>query len=94
MHRTQVVQLDQGGTQHHFIATGPGGRLVYATCSLLPLENQDRVAAFLSRHPDFRLYPAATVWPGGAVPGLGDDFRATPLQTGTDGFFCAILDRV
>jgi 16S rRNA (cytosine967-C5)-methyltransferase len=75
-------------------ATGPGGRLVYATCSLLPLENQDRVAAFLSRHPDFRLYPAATVWPGGAVPGLGDDFRATPLQTGTDGFFCAILDRV
>jgi 16S rRNA (cytosine967-C5)-methyltransferase len=81
--------LDQAAT-----ATAPGGRLVYATCSILPLENQDRVAAFLARHPDFRMRPAETAWKGGAVPGLAADFRATPLETGTDGFFCAILDRV
>jgi 16S rRNA (cytosine967-C5)-methyltransferase len=87
--RLQDRLLDQAAA-----ATTPGGRLVYATCSVLPLENQDRVAAFLARHPDFRKHPADTVWRGGAVPGLATDFRATPLQTGTDGFFCAILDRV
>lgn len=34
---------------------GPGGSLVYATCSILPDENEERVDAFLSRHPDFVL---------------------------------------
>ncbi len=33
----------------------PGGRLVYATCSLEPEENGERVAAFLEGHPEFRL---------------------------------------
>ena len=38
----------------------PGGRLVYATCSLLARENEDRAAAFAARHPDWR--------PDGAAP--------------------------
>ena len=57
----------------------PGGRLVYATCSILPCENEDRIAAFLESHPDF----------GRA----GEDFRASPHSTGTDGFFAAVLAR-
>ena len=32
----------------------PGGRLIYVTCSLLAEENEDRVAAFVAAHPDFR----------------------------------------
>ncbi len=55
----------------------PGGRLVYATCSVLPCENEDRIAAFLRPRPQF----AATTGP----------FRASPLSTGTDGFFAAVL---
>jgi len=69
---------------------GPGGRLVYATCSLLPEENEDRVAAFLARNPAFRPLAAASVW-AGKMPGLARDFRASPATTGTDGFYCALL---
>ena len=42
----------------------PGGRLVYATCSFLPPENQRQVAAFLDAHPDFTALPAAEVLAG------------------------------
>jgi 16S rRNA (cytosine967-C5)-methyltransferase len=72
--------------------TGPDGRLLYATCSLLPQENEDRVAAFLARNPGFRRLEAAAAWDG-TIPGLGQDFRASPATTGTDGFYCALLGR-
>jgi 16S rRNA (cytosine967-C5)-methyltransferase len=73
--------------------TASGGRLIYATCSLLPSENQDRVAAFLARNPGFAPVDLAEGWNGPAVPGLGADFRATPQTTETDGFYCAGLRR-
>ena len=71
----------------------PGGRLVYATCSVLPVENQDRVAGFLGRHPGFMALNLAENWAGPALPGLGRDFQASPASTGTDGFYCAGLFR-
>ena len=70
----------------------PGGRLVYATCSILGCENQDRVAAFQARQPGFQTLNLAENWPG-TLPGLGQDFRASPASTGTDGFYCAALRR-
>ncbi|MGC9953581.1 MAG: RsmB/NOP family class I SAM-dependent RNA methyltransferase [Rhizomicrobium sp.] len=74
-----------------------GGRLVYATCSILPGENEDRVARFLSRHAGFAVLSASAVWleATGTTPPPGMDrfFKATPLQTGTDGFFTAVLQR-
>jgi len=73
--------------------TGAGGRLIYATCSLLPAENQDRVAAFLSRNPAFAVMDLREGWKGAPVPGLAADFRATPQTTGTDGFYCTALRR-
>ena len=73
----------------------PGGRLIYATCSILPSENQERIAAFRARHPHFVLHSAATIWSRATgaqpPPGMAEDFRATPYATGTDGFYCAIL---
>lgn len=74
----------------------PGGRLIYVTCSLLQVENETQVAAFLDRHPEFALLPVASLWAalcGGDCPGDGRMLRLTPAANGTDGFFCAILSR-
>ena len=74
----------------------PGGRLVYATCSLLGAENEDQVARFLSAHAAFAPVPVPEVWPrtvGGACPGPGPWLWLDPARHGTDGFFVAILER-
>ena len=71
-----------------------GGRLVYATCSILVEENEAQVAAFLAAHADFSVVPLGRVWTGEAdVPGGGDFLSLTPLRHGTDGFFTAVLER-
>ena len=70
----------------------PGGRLVYATCSVLPAENEDRISAFLNAHPDFAVVPLPMVLPD--VPSCHPDFLSlTPTQHQTDGFFAAVLER-
>jgi 16S rRNA (cytosine967-C5)-methyltransferase len=88
----QDALLDEAARHVVEREAGPGGRLVYATCSLLPQENEDRVAAFLLRNPGFRRLEAASAWEG-RIPGLSQDFRASPARTGTDGFYCALLER-
>jgi 16S rRNA (cytosine967-C5)-methyltransferase len=71
-----------------------GGRLVYATCSLLVEENEARVEAFLSAHPEFVLVPLAQAWTLPApLPCDGPYLSLTPLRHGTDGFFGAVLER-
>jgi 16S rRNA (cytosine967-C5)-methyltransferase len=64
----------------------PGGRLVYAVCSVLPEEGPDHLAPFLAAHPGFalvadppRLWPAAIPWQGGAP-------LVDPGVTRTDGY--------
>ena len=42
--------------------TKTGGRLIYATCSVLPQENEDQIQAFLSRAEMFRRLPIGTLW--------------------------------
>jgi 16S rRNA (cytosine967-C5)-methyltransferase len=92
----QSVQawLIDDGARH----TRPGGRLVYATCSLLKSENEDVAHAFLERHADFHLVPAAQAWDDSGLPtppplGVGEYFRASPYRTATDGFFACIIER-
>ena len=72
-----------------------GGRLVYATCSLLPDENENQVGHFLERHPEFAVVPLAAAWTlEGPPPGPGPYLSLTPKRHGTDGFFGAVLERV
>ena len=71
-----------------------GGRLVYATCSLLPEENEAVVEAFLAGHPDFLLKPAGKALAEQGVPlEMGDYLRLNPAEHGTDGFFAVVLER-
>ena len=55
-----------------------GGKLVYATCSILPSENQDQVSKFLEIHTDFAFV---------------SDRKVLPSKSGFDGFYMALLER-
>ncbi len=76
----------------------PGGTLVYITCSILPEENDDQIAAFLVANPGVATIDMATAWrqtlitdlpEGLATPGGG--ICLTPHRTRTDGFYCHLL---
>jgi 16S rRNA (cytosine967-C5)-methyltransferase len=79
----------------------PGGVLVYATCSLLPAEDEGQVTAFLERRPDFAPVPVAEAWGAAglgpappAMPAAGPGMLLlSPARHGTDGFFAAVLRR-
>lgn len=69
----------------------PGGRLVYATCSVLAAENSDQVAAFIRRHDDAVALPIAVSEdaPWGRPSGFGR--QILPGEFGMDGFFYAVI---
>ena len=82
----------------------PGGRLVYATCSMLEQENGAVASAFAADHPDFRPLPIAEAaqTPNlsdaartrlAALSGGGHTLQLSPRRTGTDGFFAALFQR-
>ena len=71
-----------------------GGRLVYATCSLLDEENDAIVQGFLATHPDFALVPMHQVLAEQKIPlEMGDFLKMLPHKHDTDGFFAAVLER-
>jgi 16S rRNA (cytosine967-C5)-methyltransferase len=72
----------------------PGGRLVYATCSILEDENEAVVAAFLAAQPEFGLLSSAELLAAQRI-GLdtGAQLRLWPHRHGTDGFFAAAFAR-
>ena len=69
-----------------------GGRMVYATCSILDQENSAQVAAFLARHPDARACPIEADWGQPMGEGLLGR-QAFPTAQGHDGFFYAVLEK-
>ncbi len=72
----------------------PGGRLVYATCSLLRAENEAQVDGFCGRHPGYALVPVSETWSLPAPVPCADPYLVlTPARHGTDGFFAAVLER-
>ncbi|QDH17809.1 RsmB/NOP family class I SAM-dependent RNA methyltransferase [Swingsia samuiensis] len=72
----------------------PGGRMIYATCSLLTRENDEQISAFLKRNDNFVLLPADEM--PELLPKIlreKSSFSLTPLRNGTDGFFACVLKR-
>lgn len=77
----QLRQTQQEILQSYSLITKPGGRMVYATCSILPSENQEQIAKFLSSDAgkEFKLL---------------DERRILPQDEGFDGFYMALLERI
>jgi 16S rRNA (cytosine967-C5)-methyltransferase len=71
--KTQAEILDQYASM-----VKEGGKLVYATCSILPSENELQVKAFLKKHPEFTFVK---------------DQKVSPVKSGFDGFYMALLER-
>jgi 16S rRNA (cytosine967-C5)-methyltransferase len=71
----------------------PGGRLVYATCTLLDIENASVVAAVTG--PDLVAVPLTEIL-GERAHALGDGtaLTVTPHRHGTDGFYARVMQRV
>ena len=90
-----LAELQARLIDHALTLLKPGGRLVFATCSLLPAEGEDQLAAALARHPGLRAEPAT-------APGVPADWLTPagglrlrpdlwPERGGMDGFFIARL---
>jgi 16S rRNA (cytosine967-C5)-methyltransferase len=79
----------------------PGGRIVYATCSLLRAENEEIADSFTAAHPGFRRLSVRELLDGAKVAGAdklcnedGRDLRLWPHRHGTDGFYAAAWEKV
>jgi 16S rRNA (cytosine967-C5)-methyltransferase len=68
---------------------GRGGRLVYATCSVLADENARQIGAFLMRHTDARAIAPTLPWQA-----VGAGVQNLPGESGMDGFFYAIVEKI
>ena len=91
-------------TQQHILTAAarlvkPGGRLVYATCSLLDEENSAVTAALLAAHPGFKTIPAGEILARAGIAiadacGAGGALRLLPHRHGTDGFYAMTMQRL
>ncbi|MDR1333613.1 MAG: RsmB/NOP family class I SAM-dependent RNA methyltransferase, partial [Holosporaceae bacterium] len=81
-----AVQAEILESAHRLVKKG--GRLVYATCSILREENEDQIAKFLDNHPEFKQNDV------NLKNYSGKYLKLSPFQHRTDGFFAAVLEKL
>ncbi len=90
-----LVQLQASILQAASNLVKIGGRLVYATCSVLPAENQEQVDSFLANNSNFKLLDASALLSQAKIDlNTGHYLTLNPAKHQTDGFFAAVLERI
>ncbi|WP_338038769.1 hypothetical protein [Neosynechococcus sphagnicola] len=88
---TQLAQLQGELLEQVADWVKPGGILVYATCTLHPLENEQVITSFLSRHPNWKVQPPPNNIPAISVPSPEGWIKVWPHRQQMDGFFMVRL---
>ena len=90
----QLVRQQRSILQAASALVAPGGRLVYATCSVLPEENERQVEEFLRGNPQFSLLNAGEILAAQKIAlDTGKYLQLDSAAHQTDGFFAAVLQR-
>jgi 16S rRNA (cytosine967-C5)-methyltransferase len=92
----EVTAIQQSILQSAARLVKPGGRLIYATCSILKNENERQIEQFLKTVNNFKVVCAQKVWDKNCATSGTDEvsyLSLTPHEDGVDGFFAAVLER-
>jgi 16S rRNA (cytosine967-C5)-methyltransferase len=91
----ELPKLQREILERYLPLVAPGGRIIYATCTVARAENDAVFDAFLAAHPELEPVPAKEILGGERARGIGDGtrLRMMPHQHDTDGFFAAVARR-
>ena len=88
-HIEELTAIQKRLLESIWLTLKPGGKLVYATCSVLSCENHEQIDCFISRHDDARARAVQAPW--GTLRGAGRQLM--PITGQGDGFFYAVLEK-
>jgi 16S rRNA (cytosine967-C5)-methyltransferase len=99
-HLEEIIALQKKIMKKAIDLLSPGGRLIYATCSILPDENENQIEWFLKQYSEFNILPISEIWervigidcPKNAISDSAY-LSLTPARHNTDGFFVAVLEK-
>ncbi len=87
---TAITTLQRDLLQTLWPILAPGGLMVYATCSIMPEENEEQIAHFIAKHPDCEIMTTKQPW--GRNTGHG--WQIMPGDHNMDGFFYSVLTKI